>query len=294
MTSKLTREWLKHQISAIEAVGITDSNTLAAFKLALAAMDSEPVKRVNADQMHHVCLEANRHLDKYGAMAKEVNKLLGRIPAQPAPVVNGEYGDAYQGAREDLAIWKRRALDAEESVRRLEQINDHLVKEAQGESRMGEPVIAQPEPVVPDEMLCEFYEVANWPDLVRELVKHVEQLQDSAKRNVKPWEDTFPETLLPAYIDRIKQADEACRAAMLQAGNSPVIPDTWIPVSERMPENKPGCYKYLVFETLNNRVNNDYWNVPDKGDEAFTPFWNYYGEHVTHWMPLPAAPQEAK
>lgn len=42
MTSKLTREWLKHQISAIEAVGITDSNTLAAFKLALAAMDSEP------------------------------------------------------------------------------------------------------------------------------------------------------------------------------------------------------------------------------------------------------------
>ncbi|MGV4259642.1 DUF551 domain-containing protein [Citrobacter freundii] len=86
----------------------------------------------------------------------------------------------------------------------------------------------------------------------------------------------------------------ACRAAMLQAGNSPVIPDTWIPVSERMPENKPGCYKYLVFETLNNRVNHDYWNVPDKGDEVFTPFWNYYGEHVTHWMPLPVAPQEVK
>lgn len=86
----------------------------------------------------------------------------------------------------------------------------------------------------------------------------------------------------------------ACRAAMLQAGNSPVIPDTWIPVSERMPENKPGCYEYLVFETLNNRVNHDYWNVPDKGDDAFTPFWNYYGEHVTHWMPLPAAPQEVK
>nr|WP_227637824.1 DUF550 domain-containing protein [Klebsiella pneumoniae] len=72
------------------------------------------------------------------------------IKAQPAPVVNGEYGDAYQGAREDLAIWKRRALEAEESFRRLEQINDHLVKEAQGESGMGEPVIAQPAPVVPD------------------------------------------------------------------------------------------------------------------------------------------------
>ncbi|MBZ1986779.1 hypothetical protein ACYA56_22820 [Klebsiella pneumoniae] len=74
-----------------------------------------------------------------------------------------------------------------------------------------------PQPA-PDEMLCDFYEVSGWPDLVRELVKHVEQLQDSAKRNVKPWEDTFPETLLPAYIERIKQADEACRAAMLNGG----------------------------------------------------------------------------
>ncbi|WP_207303271.1 hypothetical protein [Klebsiella pneumoniae] len=75
----------------------------------------------------------------------------------------------------------------------------------------------QPAPVVPDEMLCEFYEVDSWPDLVRELVKHVEQLQDSARRNVKPWEDTFPETLLPAYIERVKQADDACRDAMLAA-----------------------------------------------------------------------------
>lgn len=46
MTSKLTREWLQHQISAIEVVGITDSNTLLAFKLALTAMDSEPVAEV--------------------------------------------------------------------------------------------------------------------------------------------------------------------------------------------------------------------------------------------------------
>lgn len=64
-------------------------------------------------------------------------------------------------------------------------------------------------------------------------------------------------------------------------------PPVWIPVSERTPENKPGCYKYLVFETLNNRVNHDYWNVPDKDDEVFTPFWNHYGNHVTHWMPFP-------
>ncbi|EPK1029422.1 hypothetical protein [Klebsiella michiganensis] len=54
MTSKLTREWLKHQISAIEAVGITDSNTLAAFKLALAAMGSEPVAWTDEEELNFV------------------------------------------------------------------------------------------------------------------------------------------------------------------------------------------------------------------------------------------------
>ncbi|HCQ7173404.1 TPA: DUF551 domain-containing protein [Enterobacter cloacae] len=88
---------------------------------------------------------------------------------------------------------------------------------------------------------------------------------------------------------------EACRAAMLQGadGNSPVIPDSWVACSERLPENKPGSYEYLVFEGLNNRVQHDYWNVPDAGDDCqFTPFWNHYGRYVTHWMPLPAAPQQ--
>lgn len=165
-------------------------------------------------------------------------------------------------------------------------------------------LIAQPAPVVPDEMLCDFYEVNNWPDLVRELVKHVEQLQDSAKRNVKPWEDTFPETLLPAYIERIKQADEACRAAMLQAGNSPahsglrpaqnsvspeqdghspVIPDGWIPVSERMPESNGVYFGWDGKRVL--QVN------------CFFGGWSanqfIHGE-ITHWMPLPSAPQEVK
>jgi len=73
----------------------------------------------------------------------------------------------------------------------------------------------------------------------------------------------------------------------------PVISDGWVAFSEREPENKPGSYEYLVFETLNNGVHHDYWNVPDSGDDCqFTPFWNHYDRHVTHWMPLPAAPQQ--
>ena len=89
----LTKEWLLKTIAELEeerdavpgVVNEDAAKALAAMKLALASLEAEPVKRVNADQMHRVCLEANRHLDKYGAMAKEVNKLLGRA-APPAPV----------------------------------------------------------------------------------------------------------------------------------------------------------------------------------------------------------------
>lgn len=72
-------------------------------------------------------------------------------------------------------------------------------------SELRDELAANPKP---DPVLCNFYDVADWPGLVRELVGHVAQLQDSAKRNVKPWEDTFPPTLLPAYIDRVN-ADNA-------------------------------------------------------------------------------------
>lgn len=68
-----------------------------------------------------------------------------------------------------------------------------------------EPLYA--EQPAPDAALCGFYEVTDYPSLVRELVGHVAQLQDAVKRNVKPWEDTFPPTLLPAYVERVNAAN---------------------------------------------------------------------------------------
>ena len=107
-------------------------------------------------------------------------------------------------------------------------------------------------------------------------------------------EANHPDTGDWLYDDPIELAKAIRKGPdMPPAQPVPVFPG-WIPVSERMPEDKPGCYEYLVFETLNNRVAHDYWNVPDKGDDAFTPFWNYYGGHVTHWMPLPGGPKEVK
>ncbi|WP_251295670.1 DUF551 domain-containing protein [Escherichia coli] len=70
----------------------------------------------------------------------------------------------------------------------------------------------------------------------------------------------------------------------VQAGNSPVTPDGWIPVSERMPEP----YEYvLVTDGFDGcevmRVNTDgYWG----------PAKSLYPGSITHWRPLPAAPKQ--
>jgi len=62
--------------------------------------------------------------------------------------------------------------------------------------------------------------------------------------------------------------------------------DGWIPVSERLPEQSQlgSAVEYLVYETLNNKVQHDYYIVPGDGT---SPFWNYY-------LPLPAAPDGDK
>ncbi|HAY3658375.1 TPA: DUF551 domain-containing protein [Escherichia coli] len=75
--------------------------------------------------------------------------------------------------------------------------------------------------------------------------------------------------------------------------NTAASKDGWISCSERMPENIPGsCKEYLVFDGLNNKVHHDYWVVPDGDSAPVASFWNHYGAHVTHWMPLPEPPQE--
>ena len=61
----------------------------------------------------------------------------GYVSAQPAP----SFADAYQGAMEDVAIWKKRALEAED-------LNRKFVAEINGPAYMGES--AHPAPSIPE------------------------------------------------------------------------------------------------------------------------------------------------
>lgn len=86
----------------------------------------------------------------------------------------------------------------------------------------------------------------------------------------------------------------ACRASMLQgaAGNSPVIPDGWVACSERLPDetNDPDggatCYLVLYAE---GRQPNGGSNVQVSN---VTYLRRWHDGMITHWMPLPAAPQQ--
>ncbi|CZZ71780.1 DUF551 domain-containing protein [Enterobacter hormaechei] len=69
-----------------------------------------------------------------------------------------------------------------------------------------------------------------------------------------------------------------------QGGNSPVIPDGWVACSERMPEGMTD-----VHISNGHDVGQGWWD-----GETWQTQHDYYSVpgDVTHWMPLPAAPQQ--
>lgn len=79
----------------------------------------------------------------------------------------------------------------------------------------------------------------------------------------------------------------ACRAAMRQTGNSPVTPDGWIPVSERMPEVGD-----IVLTAIDGCVNVGEAERSGANYRYFTSVISGRELPATHWQPLPAAPKE--
>lgn len=79
----------------------------------------------------------------------------------------------------------------------------------------------------------------------------------------------------------------ACRAAMLQAGNSPVSPDGWVAVSERIPEAEGRYWCYVEEQNCLGKSHYQ-WNCSWNGERWWVESDN--GGRVTHWMELPAAP----
>lgn len=83
--------------------------------------------------------------------ANEIERLRAKIEQMEQPTPS--FADAYQGAMEEVAIWKKRALEAEE-------LNRKFIAEINGPTYMGEP--AQPAPSVQDVPAKSLKPVIDW------------------------------------------------------------------------------------------------------------------------------------
>ncbi|HFR0303354.1 TPA: DUF551 domain-containing protein [Klebsiella pneumoniae] len=105
-------------------------------------------------------------------------------------------------------------------------------------------------------------------------------------------ESNHPQTGDWLYDDPIELAKAIRKGPdMTPAQPAPVVPGKWIPVSERMPDeaqpvivvSEGGVVQRTVYQYCEGVWSDWYDMYDDVNVEAFT-----------HWMPLPAAPQEVK
>lgn len=84
-----------------------------------------------------------------------------------------------------------------------------------------------------------------------------------------------------AMLQGAENADARC-------GNSPVIPDKWIPVCERIPEDRK---QVILWDAEIGEVTSGHYSHKT---QTFYHCGDAIENEITHWMPPPCAPQEVK
>ncbi|HGT2822583.1 TPA: DUF551 domain-containing protein [Klebsiella pneumoniae] len=272
MTSKLTKERLQ-EIAEDGFLKHGESKELA--RMALAAMDSEPVAWTwHYREQWHVTNDKRRA--EFVAKDGDVAVLPLYRHAHPAP----EYPEVLPcqvllepGLRFGKGIKTSTMLAAMARRAVYESDMAALSPEERAEFQAGiegfKALIAQPAPVAPEKM----------PSNLRGLIEaHTDRLFDD---------------------DDAQEIWNACRAAMLAAapqspGSEPAtVPGKWIPVSERMPEsNKFVLVSNGVWVGQGLYDDSEHLESDEHWQDEHREFINVLHHPVTHWMPLPAAPQE--
>lgn len=275
--STITRERIEQYANDPRMCNINDEIRQMA-RMALAALDSEPVRS-----------PVLAYADSYRDMAKQgvesvpiwsvITDLERNIAplyrhAQPAPVVPEEmtpqqasrsYGGEVRGYRAGWNACRAAMLHAGNSPAQSDccPAQNHVSPAQDGNS-----------PVVPD-------------GYVMVSASLLSDLRDWAHPEIEEYCEMWAgrrDDEFPALRKVIADADALLAAAPQSPGSEPAtVPGKWIPVSERMPESN-GMY----FGWDGKRVLEVYCFFGGFSANQFI-----HGE-ITHWMPLPAAPQEPK
>ncbi|HHK9888547.1 TPA: DUF551 domain-containing protein [Escherichia coli] len=90
--------------------------------------------------------------------------------------------------------------------------------------------------------------------------------------------------------------DADAHSRYVKPGNSPVIPDGWVACSERMPDIGTEIFYFCQDDGMRDCGIVSSSNFSGKGDaELYVHAEGYdlrFGVDISHWMPLPAAPQQ--
>ncbi|WP_404655972.1 dATP/dGTP pyrophosphohydrolase domain-containing protein [Raoultella ornithinolytica] len=309
MTSKLTRERIEQYANDPRMCNINDEIREMA-RMALTAMDSEPVAEVlsnrpgNDTSTIDRALPVGTQLYRHAQLAPERDQVRNE---------HAEWSQATFGNVVPVGPLKHLSKEALEAVAEPDDLSEwadmqSLLWDAQRRAGITDEQITQAmiEKLVVNKQ-------REWPEPKDEEPRlHIKEQPAPVVPPMQHWEELcrqYPDMSIRDAIIRAAWWNH-CRAAMLQAGNSPahsgLCPEQgsappaqdgcspaqnqgWIPVGERMPGSQEWV---IVFAKWANQqvlcwddVQNRWTDFEDQ---------SYYADMFSHWMPLPAAPQEVK
>ncbi|HHF8080921.1 TPA: DUF551 domain-containing protein [Klebsiella pneumoniae] len=281
MTSKLTRERIELIANFHRAMTLPPSHAeieeLA--RMALAAMDSEPVAYISKSDFDagYPHILARRDFNKACTMPV--------YAAQPAPVVPEE-----KPIPNTLSMYAVDAVAAIAEVKGWNACRAALL-ERQLVDRVDEKSLTSINPASDLVSLQKKAEsiIGNYPGIPDGYVM-------VPKEPTKEILDEFDSIIDYGAEDSVDAWRRLLAAAPQSPGSEPAtVPGKWIPVSEQMPPSrhevlvgrwwgeKPlWCCKWATYIHGHPDAQSSGWLIPGA---SWTP---------THWMPLPAAPQEVK
>ncbi|WP_253909311.1 DUF551 domain-containing protein [Klebsiella pneumoniae] len=304
MTSKLTRERLEKIKSWRETYGAGSNVMLPAEEaeelacLALAAMDSEPVAEVYQTPNVGICAALGPSIRMLCALEPGTKLYLH---AQPEPVV----------PENCVTAEHRRVIEMLLNVcgAAFELADDSCQQDVDGEECHVVPsdafqklsdALDEIENTLPTEDIDRPDVFLAWSAMPRAALKSLLHAQPAP---------VVPELRVDWQENEFSAGWNACRAAMLAAAphDTPAlnsvqsvvtVPGKWIPVSERMPDDDDFVYIWPRPDFGVELHVGQYCERSHKGGGWYAQVYeqNYGIEWhpitVTHWMPLPAAPQE--
>ncbi|MDR7940367.1 DUF551 domain-containing protein [Enterobacter soli] len=260
--AELTKQWLQQKIADMETArdeipfGLDedDSNTLAALRIALASLEAEAVGITDRSEIE--CL-------KRGEMANI-------MPPDYKGVDAGDEVYVYTAPPAPVAL-------------------------TSGYSDFEEIWSSSTHPLTQDDEMKDFaWDI--WNACRAAMLQGAEPVTTAYKLPFEQWLSQQTGTI-----------DVECGCVMTEVffhwlrvayetGNSPVIPDGWVACSERMPDIGTEIFYFCQDDGLRDCGIVSSSNFSGKGDaELYVHAEGYdlrFGVDITHWMPLPAAPQQ--